>query len=181
MNQTLEKLRHNYLNLGLLLAFLLILNIVLQGKLTYFYIVVIFIAAGSLSTFYHIFFKGPVHFEMVKLVTILSSVAYGPYTGVLVGLVSSLIGRIISGRIDQMAIVSIIAIPVIAILASAFRTADITILGIVLVLVYTAIIFPLVMLMGGNIGYGIIYCATNIFFNVILFIYVAPLVKGLIM
>ena len=180
MNTTLEKLRQNYFKLGLLLAFLLILNMVLGGRLTYFYVVIIFIVAGALSTFYHIFFKGPIHFELVKLATILSSVAYGAFTGILVGLLASLIGRVISGRLDQMAIVSIIAIPVIAILASAFRTADITTLGIVLVLVYTAIIFPLVMLMGGNIGFGIIYCGTNIFFNVILFIYVAPFLKGLI-
>lgn len=180
MKEALEKLRKNYLKLGLVLAFLLILNIILGGKLTYFFIIIIFIAIGALSTAYFIFFRGPVYFELVKMVTILSSVAYGAFTGVLVGLLAALIGRVIAGRLDQMTIVSIIATTAIAILADVFKATNITTLGIILVLVYHAIIFPLVLLMGGNIGYGIIYSGTNIFFNTMLFIYVAPFIKNLI-
>ena len=138
------------------------------------------ILVASFSTFYHNFFRSPVNFELVKLATITSSVAYGALAGILVGVSSDLLGRALSGRFDQDTITSLGAMIAIAVLASMFRTANIAILGILLVVAYYLMILPFLFLFGKDLARASVYIGSNLLFNAILFINVAPLLLNII-
>ncbi len=137
-------------------------------------VVVVFIILASFSTFYHNYFRSPINFELAKLFTVTAAVAYGAVAGVIVGALSVIISRALSGRFDQDTVTSLAAMAIIAVLANAFRTANIAVLGIALVFVYYLLILPFIFLFGENRMREAVYIGTNIAFNVILFINVAP-------
>jgi len=138
-------------------------------------VIPIFIILGSFSTFYHNYFHAPIDFELVKLFTVLTAVAYGIFPGIFVGVASTLFGRILSGRIDHRMIFSISAIAVISILAAAFSNSDIFVLGLALTIVYHILTAPFSLLMGDNPGFGALYIGTNIIFNILFFAKIASL------
>ena len=138
-------------------------------------VVTVFIIIASLSTFYHNFFRSPVNFELVKLFTVVGSVAYGAAAGVVIGVSSVAIGRALSGRLDQDTLTSMFAIVIVAFLASIFRVVNIAFLGVILVIVYYLIILPFIFLFGENRGYEAVYIGTNIVLNFVLFTRIAPL------
>ncbi|MCP3684867.1 MAG: hypothetical protein GY861_19565 [bacterium] len=158
-----------------ILIVILILDLLLGPKLKYLSVVLVFIIIGAASTFYYRFFEWPIGFELVKLVTILSVVAYSPTVGILVGLISTILGRIISGSMNHRALVSLLGIVVLAVLASVFSSMmEIMWLGIFLVVLYQIIVRPFNVIMGDSILYASLNAGTNIIFNVILFSKVAP-------
>ncbi|MBI2133356.1 hypothetical protein HYU11_01600 [Candidatus Woesearchaeota archaeon] len=170
-----QRLKDKYRRHALVaLAFLLVV-LLFGASIKPVLVVVLFIILGSFSTFYHNYFRSPVNFELVKLFTIVGSVAYGSSAGIIIGVPSVIIGRALSGRLDQDTLTSIAAMVLIAVLASMFRTADITVIGIMLVVVYYVVISPFIVLFGENRGYEAVYILTNIIFNMILFIKIAPL------
>ncbi len=161
------------------LAFLLLL-LFFGSSIKPVLVVTAFIVLASFSTFYHNYFKSPINFEFVKLFTVVGSVAYGIGSGLIIGISSVLIGRALSGRLDQDTLTSLGAISAIAVLAGMFSSANIATLGIVLVVVYYLLISPFILLFGENIGYESIYILTNIIFNAVLFIKIAPAILSLV-
>ncbi|MBI4439304.1 hypothetical protein HY640_05205 [Candidatus Woesearchaeota archaeon] len=129
-----------------------------------------FIIIASFSTFYQNFFRSPINFELMKFFTVISGAAYGSAAGIMVGASSVVIGRALSGRLDQDTITSIIGICIVAVLASAFREQNIAFLGIALVLAYYALISFFVFLFGKNLVHAAFYITTNIAINAFLFI-----------
>ena len=170
----LQEGRGRYKKPALIAIALLVALLLFGSAIKPLLIVTLLILIASFSTFYHNFFRSPLNFELVKLATILSSVAYGAQVGIIVGVSSDIIGRALSGRFDQDMITSLGAMVVIAILASMFRTANIAILGIVLVVAYYLMILPFIFLFGKDLGRASIYIGSNIVFNTILFLNVAP-------
>lgn len=168
-------LRRKYMRHAAIGILLLVFLIIFGRSIKPVLIVAAFIVLASLSTFYHAFFRSPVNFELVKLFTVVGSVAYGAVAGVIIGVSSVAIGRALSGRLDQDTLTSLAAIVVVAVLASVFRTADIAVLGVMLVIVYYLIILPFVFLFGENIGSASVYIGTNIVLNFVLFTRIAPL------
>ncbi len=170
-----EILRPYYLK-ALVAAIILLGTILVFGNsLKLIIIIGILTAAASLSTFYQNFFKSPVNFELIKFSTILVAVSYGAMLGIAVALVSTIISKIMSEKLDQTAISSIVAIVIIALAAAAFRSTDIALLGIALVIAYHAMTVPVQLALGGSPLYGLIYVGTNLMFNLFLFIRIAPM------
>lgn len=180
MKKWVDSAKKNYKRLIVLLVGLLLLYFVFGPGFAAVVVMIVFILIGMFSTFYQNFFKSPINFEMVKFVTVLTSVAYGPIPGMLVGMISSFIGKLISGRLEADSFVSLIAIAIISFLAYAFRSMDIVMLGMLMVVLYHLIIFPAVLMLGGTMGYGIIYSGSNIIFNLIIFSYLGRFVLSLI-
>ena len=172
----LQEGRGRYKKQALIAIALLVALLLFGTAIKPLLMITLLILVASFSTFYHNFFRSPVNFELVKLATIISSVAYGSVVGILVGVSSDIIGRALSGRFDQDTITSLGAMVVIAILAGMFRTANISVLGIILVVVYYLMILPFLFIFGKDLARASIYIGSNILFNALLFMNVAPLV-----
>ncbi len=170
MSKLLHNAKRNYKKLIVLLVIILLLFVLFKG-FRFLLAMGILIGIGSFSTFYQYFIKSPIQFELVKLVTVCSAVAFGPVPGILVGIIASFIGKIMTGKFEADFIGTIVATIVISLLASAMASMNIVALGIIMVIVYHIIIFPIALSMGGNLGYGMIYTSSNIVFNILVFSY----------
>jgi len=157
-------------SLALLIVVSLILGISAQTLLT----VVVFILLASMSTFYFNYVSAPINFELVKLFTILTAYNYGLALGLTVGVLSTIIGKVLIGRIDEKLPISVAAISVVAVLAAIFSTADIVVLGIFLVGLYNVSLLTISLATGGDIGWNVPYEGTNFVINFILFTRIAP-------
>jgi len=138
------------------------------------------IAIASFSTFYFNYVNAPVNFELVKLSTILMAVSHGIAAGLIVGVLSTIIGKVLIGRIDEKLPLSVAAISLLAVGAGIFSGVEIVVLGIVLVGIYNIALFSISQLMGGDLGWNIPYEGTNFAINFILFTRLAPLLLPLI-
>lgn len=142
--------------------------------------VLLFILVASIAEIYNNEFRTPIHFDLVKLGTILTSIAYGAPAGIFVGLTSTFFSKLFSSRLSANIIVSFIGIIAISVLADAFSRAPITALGISLVFVYYLITSPIILMMGENPGYALVYVLSSIVINIMLFTMVAPKLVGLL-
>ncbi len=174
------KLKDRYRKHAFFAIALLLLLLFFGKSIKAVLVVTAFIIIASFSTFYHNYFRSPINFELVKLFTVIGSVAYGIGAGLVIGIFSVLIGRALSGRLDQDTLTSIAAISAIAVLAGIFSSVNIATLGILLVIVYYIIILPFILLFGENLGFESIYIFTNILFNSFMFIKLAPFIVSFI-
>lgn len=133
------------------------------------------IMVASFSTFYFNYVSAPVNFELVKLSTILVAYTHGIMPGLAVGILSTVLGKVLIGRIDEKLPISVAAISVVAVAASLFGGVGIVALGITLVAIYNVVMFSITMLMGGDLAWNVPYEGTNFLINVVLFTRVAPL------
>jgi len=136
----------------------------------------ILIAVGAFSMFYHHFISSPVNFELVKFVTVLSSVAYGIPAGLFVGFASNVLGHILSGKLDDTLITSIVGNAIIALVAGILPGNDMFTIGMLAVLANYAFIVPFIFVMGRNLGHAAVWVGTNVVFNLFLFSQIAPFV-----
>ncbi|MEK6854523.1 MAG: hypothetical protein AABX60_04255 [Nanoarchaeota archaeon] len=157
-------------------VFLLILF--LASRLTFW--TMIFIVVASLAETYNARFRTPIHLDFVKLGTVLTASAYGAPVGIFVGIASTFFSKLFSSRLDFTILISLIGITVMAILADAFSGISITALGIALVLVYYLITMPINLMLGEELGHAIVYVASSVAVNVVLFSQVAPRLIGLL-
>ncbi len=140
----------------------------------------LFILAASIAEIYNKEFRTPIHFDLVKLGTILASSAYGAGVGIFVGIASSFFSKLFSGRLNATFVISALGIIIISLLAAAFSNANITTLGISLVAVYYLITTPINLMMGEDLAYAAAYVASSLLVNAFLFIVVAPKLAGLL-
>ena len=132
------------------------------------------IVLASLSTIYFNWVSAPVNFELVKISTIVVAYTNGIFAGLIVGVLSTIAGKILIGRIDEKLPVSVAAISCLAVLAGVFSSADITVLGIALTGLYNIALFGISMASGGDFGWNFPYEATNFAINLVLFTRIAP-------
>lgn len=174
-------LRNNTGKILAAIAALLLVSLLFGINVKTVFIVSLLVAAASFSTFYFNYFAAPVNFELVKLATILTTVAYGFLPGLAVGVASTFFGKVLIGRIDEKLPISMLMISVIAVAAAIFSDAGITALGIILVLAYNVTMFLLTQLMGGDLAWNLPYEGTNLLFNAFLFTKVAPFLLQLML
>lgn len=171
-------IRKNFRKVIIALAILLLLSF-LFSKIKIILVVLFFILAASFSTFYFNFLSAPINFELVKLATILVSATYGPVPGLATGLISTVAGKALIGRIDEKLPFSMLAISIVAVLASVFSSAGIATLGIALVFVYNLTMLVMTQVLGGSWAWNIPYEGTNLLFNIFLFSRLAPFLQQL--
>ncbi len=153
---------------------LLTLYLLLGQKFKLMLIVGALIAIAGMSTFYYNYFHGPVNFELIKLATVLTSIAFGPVTGIITGVSSTFLSRLWSGRLDHRLLISLAGITLVAAAASIYSGKDIRILGIMLSSLYHLVTLPISIHSGDNPGFAATYALTNIGFNTVIFFTVAP-------
>lgn len=174
-------IRGNTKKIAFAIAGLVVFSVLFGIPVKTTFVVLLLILAASFSTFYFNYVRAPVNFELVKLATILVAVSHGLLPGLAVGIASTFFGKVLIGRIDEKLPLSIVAISIIAIAASVFSSADITTLGITLVVAYNIAMFAITQFMGGDLAWNLPYEGTSLVFNVLLFLNVAPALQKLIM
>ncbi len=154
---------------GILLGYL-----ALGSGLKALIVIILIIAAASLSTFYYNYLHGPVNFELIKIGTVMSTVAFGIAAGLTVGLASTLLSRVWTGRLDHRTLISMIGIIAVAAGAWLLASQDIRQLGMGLTILYHLITAPLSLSSGDSPAFVVPYVLTNIAFNALLFSTLAP-------
>lgn len=118
--------------------------------------------------------------EITTISTVLIGAAFGPIAGVLVGISCRLIEAFASHRFFSLPL----TIPLYAIIgyaAGSFGGSDIAMLGVAISVVYSVISGILTfMVLGGRASRTILFCIVNIFFNVIFFVKIAPVIFSII-
>ncbi len=178
--QTYSFFRKHFLKLAISAAALLLVSLILGVSLKTAFLLAFLILLASFSTFYFNYVVVPVNFELVKMSTILAAYTHGVAAGLAVGIFSTILGKVLIGRIDDKLPVSVAAISILAVAAGLFSPANIVVLGIVLVGIYNTALFALTHIMGGDLGWNLPYEGTNFFFNFILFTRIAPLLLPLL-
>jgi hypothetical protein len=178
--QVKEVIKRNYKKAIVALIILFLVSYLFNTSIKSLIVMAMFIVIGSFSTFYFNYAQPPIHFETVKLGTILTAVAYGVFPGIVVGVVSTFFGKVLIGRIDEKLPLSMATIALVAVGTAIFSTASITTLGIVLVLSYNITMFILSMFLGGDLAWNIPYEASNFIINVLWFTRIAPWLLPLI-
>lgn len=170
----------NYMKLIFAAIAAVILSLLFGSSVKLIVLSAILILLASFSTFYFNYMTAPVNLELVKLSTILMAYTHGIAAGLLVGILSTIFGKVLIGRIDEKLPISVAAISLLAVAAGIFSEANIATLGIVLVGLYNISLFSISMAMGGDLGWNIPYEGTDFLINIILFTRIAPLLVPLL-
>ena len=176
--ETIEIFRRHYLKVVIGFALLILISLVSGVSVQTMLVSAVLILLASFSTFYFNYANVPVNFELVKMATILMAYSHGIAAGLIVGILSTIAGKVLIGRIDEKLPISVAAIAVVAIAAgmapAIFPGAGIAVLGITLVGLYNVALFSLSVAMGGDLGWNLPYEGTNFAINFILFTRIAP-------
>ncbi len=138
-----------------------------------------FIALGAVSMIYNRWIKISVGVEFVLLGLVITSVAFGRLPGLVVGVVGLFLAEIISERFTYSTFVSFIGIAAVAVLApNVFQWTNhsITASGIILAVIYDAVIIPGYLMLGSDVGRSSFFVVTHLIFNIWVFSFIAPLV-----
>ncbi|MBI2137110.1 hypothetical protein HYU12_01180 [Candidatus Woesearchaeota archaeon] len=173
-------LRKHIAKIALAAAIVIIASLISGAPIKTIILAAALIAAASFSTFYFNYVSVPINFELVKLSTILMAYTHGMAAGLAVGITSTLLGKILIGRIDEKLPISAIAISAIAALAALFPTADIATLGITLTAIYNISLLALSLATGGQLSWNLPYEGTNFIINLILFTRIAPFIANIL-
>ena len=139
-------------------------------------VMIFFIVLGAVSMIYNRWLKLSLGFEFVMLGLVITSITLGWLPGLVVGIVSLFMAEIIAERFTYSTFVSFIGISVVALVAPFVfhQTNSITSAGIILTILYDAIIIPGYLLLGSNFGRSALFVVTHIIFNVWVFSFLAP-------
>jgi len=172
--------RRNIKKIITCLAILLLLSFVTNISFKTILVMLLLILAASFSTFYFNYFTAPVNFELVKLATILAAVSYGLLPGLAVGVISTFAGKALIGRVDEKLPFSMLTISLVAVAAWLFSSANIAVLGIILVGIYNLTLLVMTQVLGGSLAWNLPYEGTDFLFNLFLFSKLAPLLLRMI-
>jgi len=117
------------------------------------------------------FFAG---IEIVTLITIITSLAYGAVAGIVVGCIALLTNLLVIARVTPRVLLFLPAMAFLAAIAPAFAAFGITAVGIGAAIAYDSVVLLSILFFGGNASKGMIYIFVNILFNVFLFSAIAP-------
>jgi len=112
--------------------------------------------------------------EIVTLITIVTSFAYGSLAGVIVGTIALIIAFIAIARFTPRALIFIPTMMILAWIAPFFSALGVTAVGIGAAIAYNFVVLLSIVFLGGDLPKGIIYIIINIAFNIFLFTAIAP-------
>ena len=113
---------------------------------------------------------------------VITSIAFGRLPGLVVGLVGLFAAEVLSERFTYSTFVSFIGIAVVGLTApNVFhQTNSITATGIIMTVIYDAVIIPGYLLLGSNVGRSALFVVTHIIFNIWVFSFIAPMLFKLL-
>ncbi|MBI2141397.1 hypothetical protein HYU16_03150 [Candidatus Woesearchaeota archaeon] len=136
-----------------------------------------FIALAAFSMLYNRWIKVSLGIEFIMLGLVITSVAFGRLSGLVVGMAGLFLAEILSERFTYSTFVSFIGIAVVALAApNVFnQTNSITATGIIMTVIYDSVIAPGYLMLGSNAGKTALFVVTHIIFNVWVFSFIAPI------
>ncbi len=141
-----------------------------------FFVMGAFIALAAFSMLYNRWIKVSLGVEFVMLGLVITTLAFGRLPGLIVGMAGLFLAEVLSERFTYSTFVSFIGIALVALIAPNIfnQTNSITSTGIILTLIYDAVIAPGYLLLGSNPSRTALFVATHIIFNVWVFSFIAP-------
>lgn len=168
----------------LLFLLLAIVILLLIKRFEQIFFIISLILLGSLSLIHSRFFKYShyIGFEFCMMATVLTSLAYGPAVGAFTGFVAISIGLILSGYFKHSYFISVLTMPLIGLIVPFFSNLQLSHLGLLMTLIYDAIILPLYVIIGGSrIISTTIFFATHVLLNYWIFSTIAPIIYNLML
>lgn len=138
-----------------------------------------FTALAAVSMLYNRWIKVSLGVEFVMLGLVVTTLAFGRLPGLIVGIVGLFLAEVLSERFTYSTFVSFIGIAVVGLVAPnifGMTGESITATGIIMTLVYDAVIAPGYILLGSNAGRTVLFVVTHIIFNIWVFSFIAPIV-----
>ncbi|MBI3051718.1 hypothetical protein HYY74_04650 [Candidatus Woesearchaeota archaeon] len=128
---------------------------------------------AALSTYYRVYMKFTLGFETVTLATVLTTVVYGPFVGIAVGLVSSFAAEFIPQLIDPSSFFWILSYIPAALAVAFLHSLGVPLfwLGMAATLIQNAIAEPIRLFSGDTLlrGMGVFSVTGSFISNLILF------------
>ncbi|MBT3720226.1 hypothetical protein HON01_11780 [Candidatus Woesearchaeota archaeon] len=117
--------------------------------------------------------------ELCTLATVLISLKYGHTLGMITGFISITSALIVSGYFKPTYFVSVLTMPLIGIITPLFSNLSLWQIGLIMTLMYDAIVLPLYIFMGSRIISSVIFFITHVLFNYWVFTTLAPVLFNL--
>ena len=140
----------------------------------------LFASAGAASMLYNRFIRTSIGVELISLGVVIIGRLYGPVPAMAVGFSALFAAELLTGALQHKTIVSFIGILIMGYLTQFFAGMDVTATGIILVIIYDAIIIPGYRLLGSNPLRSAVFVATHIAFNVWVFTSIAPTILNIL-
>lgn len=144
------------------------------------FLVALFTSIGAGSLLYNRFIRISLGVELISLGVVIIGRLYGPVPAMAVGFSALFAAELLTGALQHKTIVSFIGILIMGFSTQFFTGWGITAAGIVLVVVYDAIIIPGYLVLGSNPLRSFAFLATHIAFNVWVFTSIAPSVLRIV-
>lgn len=140
-----------------------------------FFVMGAFIALAAFSMLYNRWIKVSLGVEFVMLGLVITTLAFGRLPGLVVGMAGLFLAEVLSERFTYSTFVSFIGIALVALIAPNIfnQTNSITSTGIIMTLIYDAVIAPGYLLLGSNPGRTALFVVTHIIFNAWVFSFIA--------
>jgi len=176
-----DALRHKKLIYAIVAALFLAILFIYSSDIKRFLVIIAFIALGSISRLWQRFLPLSIGVNFIMLVTVCAGVLYSPFAGLVVGVLTMFFSAIIVLDEPATMISSFFAIAVVGYISGYVPLAYISIGGLLLTVLYDAILFISFFLFGAGSARTIIFVATHIVFNYFVFYNIAPaLVNALV-
>ena len=143
-------------------------------------VMVAFILLGALSLMYNRWVRVSLGVELIMLGTVITTVAYGVVQGIIVGFTSLFFAELFTGRFTYSTFVSFAGLFVVVVVASSLEFS-VKLTGILMTLLYDAIIAPGYIIMGSSPWRTSLFVVTHVLFNVWAFVFIAPHISGIVL
>lgn len=145
-------------------------------------VIILFILANCFIRFYkRVIPVLPIELEISMFATMLTTVAYGFWVGLLTALLTSIAAEFFTQMIKPFSLVNIITYAVVAIPAIFLSSQTIIVGGLTIVVLANIVIFTIFLFMGYDMFKNLAYSVTNIVFNYFMFTYLAVPILNIIM
>lgn len=159
---------------GALALFLLALSIFMFKYSKALFFILLFIALNSIMGLYKAFFYIPIEIELISLGTILCTLSFGLKEGLTVGVIGSLLAAVVNGTISYLTIPMVVGYCFMAFITPVFSGVGAMAGGITIVLITNVLIFIVYQFMGYDLFSNFTFSISNIVWNLLLFLRVAP-------
>lgn len=155
---------------------LLFLVMLMLPSLRKFIVVLILFFLGAISTMHKRFISIGIGCECYVFGSVIVSIIYGPKAGALFGFITSFVSTGLSGRIIAPTFSLFIATAIIGYVSNPlYGIFGIFALGMIMTLLFNLIVLPVYFFLGTPIFKVVVHFFSNVFLNILLFKYFAPL------
>ncbi len=161
----------------ILLLYVLFISQMLRASI---YVTAFIVLAMVLSN-YKKFIKAPIEIELLTLGIVICTVKFGVKAGLVVAILGGILSFIVGFNISPFSLPMLLGYISIAISSYAFRAIDIAYIGIIASIINNIIVFTIYNFMFDydlfkNASFGL----SNLVFNIIIFLNIAPFLAGFI-